>query len=85
MFAEELGWVGFAADIYGDIADLGNSSIRAQQAGLYRGNNTLFYGRIQAAVDALKGHPDVMADKIAVIGCEFVILVAVSIPIPVLL
>ena len=71
MFAEELGWVGFAADIYGAIENLDNSTIRREQAGLYRGNNELFYGRIQAAVDLLKGHPDVMADKIAVIGCEF--------------
>lgn len=72
MMNEEFGWIGFAADIYGpDLQDgVENTTIRREQAGLYRGNNTLFYGRIQAAVDLLKNHPDVMPDKIAVIGCK---------------
>lgn len=71
MIAEEFGWVGFAADIYGpDYVDTGFDS-RAEQATMYRSNNTLFYGRMQAAVDLMKNHPAVMPDKIAVIGCEF--------------
>lgn len=68
MLNEEFGWVGFAADIYG--ADL-NSTVRREQAGKYRSNNTLFYSRIQAAVDLVKNHPHVMPDKIAVIGCKW--------------
>lgn len=71
MLAEQNGWVGFAADIYGDIEGMDNRTVLRAQAGLYRGNNTLFYGRMQAAVDALKEHPDVMSDKIAVIGYCF--------------
>lgn len=78
MFAEELGWVGFAADIYGAVDNLDDTAIRREQAGLYRGNNTLFYGRIQAAVDLLKEHPDVDSDKIAVIGCKFLCRTASS-------
>ena len=74
MIAEEFGWIGFAADIYG--ADMQGEAvddfaIRREQAGKYRGNNTLFYGRIQAAVDLMKAHEDVAEGKIAIIGCEF--------------
>ena len=72
MFAKEMGWVGFAADIFGAVENLDNSTIRREQTRLYRGNNTLYYGRIQAALDLVKDHPDVMADKIAVIGCKFI-------------
>lgn len=72
MIAQQFGWVGFAADIYGpDFQDgVPDIAIRREQAGLYRGNNTLFYGRIQAAVDLMKEHPDVVSDKIAIIGCK---------------
>jgi dienelactone hydrolase len=67
---KDLGYVGFAADIFGsDFAGEDNSTLLREQMGAYRGNNSLFYGRIQAAVDVVKGHPDVMPDKIAVIGC----------------
>ena len=72
MLAQDFGWVGFAADIYGDVSGLENRTIRREQTTLYRGNNTLFYSRIQAAVDAAKAHPDVLPDKIAVIGCKLV-------------
>ena len=71
MIAEEFGWVGFAADIYGpDYVD--SIDGRRANATYYRSNNQLFYGRIQAAVDQMKEHPAVMSDKIAVIGCKFV-------------
>ncbi|CAB9521085.1 dienelactone hydrolase [Seminavis robusta] len=71
MLNKDLGYVGFAADIFGpDFVDA-NSSVWREQAGLYRGNNSLFFGRIQAAVDVMMQHPDVIADKVAVIGYCF--------------
>jgi dienelactone hydrolase len=76
MLAEQFGWVGFAADIYGlDFHDgVPDMAIRREQTTMYRSNNTLFYGRIQAAVDVLKNDPRVMSDKIAIIGCKYLIL-----------
>ena len=76
MLAKEFGWIGFAADIYGPDFQGGelDSATRREQTTKYRSNSTLFYGRIQAAVDAMKRHPSVMADKIAVIGCTFGVL-----------
>ena len=72
MLEHDLGYVGFAADIFGaEYAGEDNSTLLREQAGLYRGNNSLFYGRIQAAVDFVKGHPAVIPDKIAVIGCKW--------------
>ena len=74
--SQDLGYVGFAADIYGaEFGGVEDFAIRREQAGKYRSNETLFSSRIQAAVDVLKNHPDVMPDKIAVIGyCETGIL-----------
>jgi len=75
MISEELGYVGFAADIYGaEVGSVEDQDTRIELVTLYRSNNTLFYGRIQAAVDVVKNHPDVMPDKIAVIGCKSIIL-----------
>lgn len=70
MLNEQFGWVGFAADIFGPEFVGQDRDVMREQAGMYRGNNSLFYGRIQAAVDVVKQHPDVMPDKIAVIGCK---------------
>ena len=70
MLAEQFGWIGFAADIYGaELQGDLDADTRREQATKYRSNNTLFYGRIQAAVDVMAAHRLVMADKIAVIGC----------------
>lgn len=70
MLAEQFGWIGFAADIYGpDFQGDLDADTRREQATKYRSNNTLFFGRIQSAVDAMAAHPLVMTDKIAVIGC----------------
>jgi hypothetical protein len=72
MIAESFGWVGFAADIYGlDYHDgVPDFAIRREQATLYRSNNTLFVGRMQAAVDLMKAHSAVDPDNIAIIGCK---------------
>lgn len=72
MIADDLGYVGFAADIYGadkhiveDIAE------RRTLATLYRSNATLFSERIQAAVELVKSFPEVDSDNVAVIGYCF--------------
>jgi dienelactone hydrolase len=72
MMNEEEGWVGFAADIYGpDLQDYDNFTINREQATLYRSNEELFMGRIQAAIDVLIAHPMVISDQIAIIGCKW--------------
>ena len=72
MLNKDFGYVGFAADIYGpDLQGVENTTIRREQATLYRSNNTLFESRIQAAIDVLKDHPAVNPDKIAIIGCKY--------------
>ena len=72
MLNEDLGYVGFAADIYGpDLQGVENNTIRREQATLYRSDNALFESRIQAAIDVLKAHPAVDPDKIAIIGYCF--------------
>lgn len=79
MISEELGYVGFAADIYGaEVGSVEDQDTRIELVTLYRSNNTLFYGRIQAAVDVVKNHPDVMPDKIAVIGCKSINFMFIS-------
>jgi dienelactone hydrolase len=72
MIAEEFGFVGFAADIYG--IDLHNVTDRAQRdelLDLYRLNATLYTERIQAAIDLVASFETVDADNIAIIGYCF--------------
>jgi len=73
MIAQDLGYVGFAADLFGpDLQEDIPIDTRMELAGMYRSNVTLFASRIQAAVDALQAMPDrVEGDKIAVIGYCF--------------
>jgi dienelactone hydrolase len=72
MMNSEFGYVGFAADIYGpDLQDFENRTIQSEQATLYRSNEDLFMGRIQAAIDVLIAHPMVISDQIAIIGCKW--------------
>jgi len=69
MINEEMGWIGFVADIYGpDLHDVQEMEIKMEQATLYRSDSTLFRGRIQSAIDVLKAHPNVDSDKIAIMG-----------------
>jgi dienelactone hydrolase len=68
----ELGFVGFAADIYG--ADLqSNLTIdeRRELTGLYRGKRTLFVQRIERALEQIKTFDFVDVNNIAVIGYCF--------------
>jgi dienelactone hydrolase len=72
MLAEDLGYVGFAADIYGaDKHEVNDFDERIALAGLYRGNATLFASRIQAAVDEVKTLEEVDSDNVAIIGYCF--------------
>lgn len=68
MIAETFGWVGFAADIYGNDVDPDNARAESRK---YRANNTLFTGRIQAAVDLVRQHPAVDPERVAIIGYCF--------------
>ena len=70
--ADELGYIGFAADIYGkDLHVVENITERIALANLYRNDPTLFANRIQAAVDAARGLDMVDGDKIAIAGYCF--------------
>lgn len=72
MIAKELGYVGFAADIYGkDKLQVDDREERIALASLYRGNSTLFASRIQAAIDEVKSLEEVDSDNVAVIGYCF--------------
>jgi cephalosporin-C deacetylase-like acetyl esterase len=72
MIAKELGYVGFAADIYGaDKHEVEDIDERRALATLYRSNSTLFTSRINAAVDTVKALSDVDSDNVAVIGYCF--------------
>ena len=70
--ATELGYVGFAADIYGvDFHDgVPDMAVRREQAGLYRGNPELFIGRMNAAIEAAKALDEVDG-KVGMIGYCF--------------
>ena len=72
MLAQEFGWVGFAADIYGmDKHEVPDMEERITLAGLYRSNATLFASRIQAAVDEVKNLDEVDGENVAAIGYCF--------------
>ena len=72
MVAQELGWVGFASDIYGrDLHQVPDFNQRIQLANLYRGDPALFAGRIQAAVDTVRGMDNVDPDNVAIVGFCF--------------
>ena len=68
----ELGYVGFAADIYGsDLQEDLPFDTRIEQSSLYRGNETLFVQRMARAVELLKEHPSVDIDNIFMFGYCF--------------
>ena len=72
MIAQDLGYVGFAADIYGiDKHEVPDIDERRTLAGLYRDNSTLFISRINAAIETVKGLSTVDANKVALVGYCF--------------
>jgi len=73
MLAEDLGYVGFASDIYGaDLHVVDDQEQRIALAGMYRSNATLFAERIRAAVDLVKTFDEVDPEKVAIIGYWYV-------------
>ena len=69
--AEDLGYIGFAADIYGPDFHTVDGDQRSALAGQYLGNTTLFTGRIQAAIDHVKTMPEVDSENVAIVGYCF--------------
>lgn len=67
----ELGYVAFAADIYGKGIRPEGPAASSQEAGKYYQDVNLFRGRVNAALEYVKGHSLVDASKVAAIGYCF--------------
>lgn len=67
----EMGYVAFAADIYGKGIRPATPDAAGKEAAKYKGNRTLMRERVMAGLDALKGRKEVSAEKIAAIGYCF--------------
>lgn len=66
-----LGYVAFAADIYGKGVRPANSGEAATQAGKFKNDVKLFRARLFSALEALKAQPRVDPKRIAAIGFCF--------------
>jgi dienelactone hydrolase len=67
----QMGYVAFAADIYGKGIRPTNPKEAGAQAGIYRSNRQLMRDRAQAGLAVLQNHPRVEANRIAAIGYCF--------------
>ena len=67
----KLGYVAFAADIYGKGVRPKDRTEAAAQAGTYKKDRPLLRSRVQAALDVLKKQPNVDLAKISAIGFCF--------------
>jgi dienelactone hydrolase len=67
----ELGYVGFAADIYGKGVRPKSMSENAAQAGKYRSDRATFLSRMNAGVTFLRNHALVEKTKVAAMGYCF--------------
>merc|ERR1719247_4012497 len=67
----DMGYVGFAADIYGVGTPTATMMHWMAASGKHRGNSTLYMAKIQAAIAKVKSYDYVDATKIAVIGYCF--------------
>ena len=67
----ELGYVAFAADIYGDGKIAANAKEAGALAGQYKKDRALLRARTAAGLATLKAQPGVAQDKIAAIGYCF--------------
>ncbi|UCG39604.1 MAG: dienelactone hydrolase family protein [bacterium] len=66
-----LGYVAFAADIYGKGVRPRDTKEAAAQAGIYRADRTLMRARARAGLDVLTGHELVDGDRVAAMGYCF--------------
>lgn len=67
----ELGYVAFAADLYGKGVRAENHEEAAHLLGIYRTDRRLLRERVGAALEVLRGHPLVDPERIAAIGYCF--------------
>ena len=67
----QLGYVAFAVDMYGKGVRAKDHAEAAKLSGIYRSDRQLMRGRIQAALDVLRGLERVDAQRIAAIGYCF--------------
>lgn len=67
----ELGYIAFAADIYGDGKIAANREEAGKLAGSYKNDRPLLRARVAAGLATLKAQPGVAVDKIAAIGYCF--------------
>jgi dienelactone hydrolase len=67
----QMGYVAFAADIYGKGIRPNNPKDAAAQAGIYRGNRPLLRDRARAGLAVLQNNPLVDSSRIAAIGYCF--------------
>ncbi len=67
----EMGYVAFAADIYGKGVTAKDHAEAAKLAGIYKSDRRLMRARAQAAFDVLKARPQVNGSKIAAMGYCF--------------
>jgi dienelactone hydrolase len=67
----KLGYVAFAADMYGDGKTTTDAKEAGQLAGAVKGDLTLELARAQAAMDVLKSRPQTDASRIAAMGYCF--------------
>ncbi len=67
----ELGYLAFAADIYGKGVRPADRTIASETAGKYKADRKLLRERVNAAFKEMKNHPLAEADKTAAIGFCF--------------
>jgi dienelactone hydrolase len=70
MQLAEMGYVAFAADLYGEgkLIDIAHPEDAQKMAGFLRANVKTWRGRAEAALKQLTGQPNVDAAKVAAIG-----------------
>ncbi|NEO28045.1 MAG: dienelactone hydrolase family protein [Kamptonema sp. SIO4C4] len=67
----ELGYVAFAADIYGKGIRPNTNEAASELASYYRSNRDLLRDRTQAGLEVLRDHPRSLPDQLAAIGYCF--------------